>query len=306
MSGHELMVRPEHRPIVDLVLDALPSAHSRRAYGRALRDFMAWYRETGQVRLGKATVNTYKAHLLATGVGRASVNQRLSAIRKLAREAADNGAMPQTAAAAIGRVKGVPQQGEPVGNWLGKRQAELLLDAPSRDTLKGLRDRALLAVALGCGLRRQELADLTFEHVQMRDARWVIVDLQGKRGRVRSVPMPAWAKSRIDAWAKAAGLNEGRVFRPVNKGGRVCGESMVPQSLYDRIRQYTEPLGLGDVAPHDLRRSFAKLAYKGGSAMGQIQLSLGHESIATTERYVGIEQSFTDAPADHLGLSVEG
>ena len=94
-----------------------------------------------------------------------------------------------------------------MANWLGKRQAEALLDAPSRDTLKGL-----------------------------RDARWVIVNLVGKRNKTRSVPMPAWAKTRIDAWAEAAGLSEGRIFRAVNKDGAVVGEGMSAQSVYRAVQ----------------------------------------------------------------------
>ena len=61
------------------------------------------------------------------------------------------------------------------GNWLSLRQAQALLSAPDVATLKGLRDRAILAVLLGCGLRRSEVAALTFAHVQQRDGRWCIV-----------------------------------------------------------------------------------------------------------------------------------
>lgn len=86
-----------------------------------------------------------------------------------------------------------------------------------------LRDRAILAVLLGCGLRRSEVAALTFKfkHIQQRDGRWCIVDLVGKHGRVRTVPMPTWVKVAIDAWALAVGISDGPVFRPVNRGGEV-------------------------------------------------------------------------------------
>ena len=64
-------------------------------------------------------------------------------------------------------------------------------------------------------------------------------------------------------------------------------------------------LGMTSFAPHDLRRSYAKLAHKGHAPLEQIQLSLGHASIQTTERYLGVEQDFTDAPCDHLGLRIK-
>lgn len=286
--------------IVGMVIDGLSSEHSKRAYRRSLRDFMAWYKATGQAALTKATVARYAAELAAAGLSAASINQRLSAIRKLAREAADNGAMPEQIANGIARVKGVRQEGHRVGFWLTRDQAQALLDLPDTSTVKGVRDRAILAVLLGCGLRREEAAHLTFEHIRQLEGRWVIADLQGKRNKVRSVPMPSWAKAAIDAWA-AAGLTSGYVFRAVNKGGRVVSDRMTAQAIRDVVDGYARRLGL-DVAPHDLRRTFAKLAYRGGAGLDQIQLSLGHGSIQTTERYLGVRQDLTDAPCDHLGL----
>jgi integrase/recombinase XerD len=142
------------------------------------------------------------------------------------------------------------------------------------------------------------------EHVQQRDARWVIVDMHGKGGRVRTVPMPSWTKAAIDEWMAAAGFTAGRVFRPVNKGDNLAGESMTAQSIFETVKKYAAAIGVGNIAPHDLRRTFAKLAHKGRAALEQIQLSLGHASIQTTERYLGVRQDLTDAPCDHLGLKL--
>jgi integrase len=90
----------------------------------------------------------------------------------------------------------------------------------------------MLAVLLGCGLRREEATNLTFENIQQRDGRWVIVDIVGKRNRVRSVPMPAWTKALIDLWANAAGLSVGHVFRPMNKGDKVTGARTTSQAIW--------------------------------------------------------------------------
>ncbi|HEY2845449.1 MAG TPA: tyrosine-type recombinase/integrase, partial [Bryobacteraceae bacterium] len=115
-------------------------------------------------------------------------------------------------AAGISRVKSAKTQGIRVGNWLSLRQAQALLSAPDITTVRGLRDRAILAVLLGCGLRRSEMAELKFTHLQQRDGRWCIVDLVGKHGRVRTAPMPAWVKVGIDAWTLPAGVPDGREF----------------------------------------------------------------------------------------------
>ncbi len=82
------------------------------------------------------------------------------------------------------------------------------------------------------------------------------------------------------------------------------GESITPQAIRDIVNSYSRKLENDGIAPHDLRRTFAKLAHKGGSPIDQIQLSLGHDSIQTTEKYLGVEQDLTDAPCDHLGLRI--
>ena len=249
--------------LIALVLDTLPSVESKRAYRQALRDFFHWCEIEGAGGFTKANVNAYRASLEARLLSPSTINQRLSAIRKLAMEAADNGFMPPDVASAISRVKGAKRHGIRTGQWLTREQAERLISAPNVATVKGKRDRALLAVLVGCGLRRKEATALAVEHIQLRDARWVIVDLIGKGGRVRTVPMPSWAKNAIDAWITAAGIDSGLIFRSINKRGLVTGNSMTARSIFDVVKMFGLRIGVPNVAPHDLRRTFAKLAHKG-------------------------------------------
>jgi len=134
--------------IASMVLNTV-SVRSQRDYGRALTDFLQWYAATGQTGLNKATVNAHVAHLKAQGVPASSINQRLAAIRKLANEAADNRLIEESQASAIGRVDNIKVQGKKLGNWLSHTQASAMLNAPDTSTIKGLRDRAILAVMLG-------------------------------------------------------------------------------------------------------------------------------------------------------------
>jgi site-specific recombinase XerD len=99
-------------------------------------------------------------------------------------------------AAGIRRVKGVKKLGVRLGNWLTADEARRLLALPQSDSLKGKRDRAILAILLGCGLRRRELADLTISHLQRREEHWAIVDLIGKGGHVRTVPFLIGSSTR--------------------------------------------------------------------------------------------------------------
>lgn len=284
-------------PIFGLVLDSLDSPKSRAVYRTALRRFVGWYEGRGRPGLSKALVQGYKRELQGSGLAPRSVNLHLSSIRKLALEAGDNGLLDPNVAAAIGRVPGVKVKGRRLGNWLSVEEAQALLDTPDTSTVKGVRDRAILAVMLGGGLRRAEIASLTVGHLQQRDGRWAIVDLVGKGQRVRSVPIPSWVKDCVDDWLAVSGVEGGPVFRRVLKGDHVSGKSLTDRGVYHIVREY-------GVACHDLRRTFGNLSYKGGADLRQIQLSLGHSSIRTTEIYLATEQDFVNAPCDRLGLGV--
>jgi integrase len=298
--------------LIAIVTNRLHSEVSRRGYRSALRQFLVWHlsQTEGGGPLNRALVQRYRVVLEQRKLAPSTINQHLSAIRALADECAESGLLDQPTAAAIWRVKGVPIRGVRLGKWLTRNQAEQLLSAPP-STLMGLRDRAILGLLIGCGLRRDELANLTFEHLQQREGRWVIVDIVGKGRRVRTVPVPGWAKSLVDQWAAAAGLCSGLVLRRFRKGGwLVYGMSaegmseprgMSADAIADVVATYARPLGW-DLAPHDLRRTFAKLARSGQAPLEQIQLALGHQSIQTTERYLGSELDLADAACDRLGI----
>jgi Site-specific recombinase XerD len=173
-----------------LVLDGISSPHTRRAYSQALEEFLIWFRDEPEREFNKAAVQKYRAELEIKGLAPSSINVRLSAIRRLALEAADNGVMAPELAAGVARARGAKRGGVRLGHWLTVEQAEQFLALPDLKTLKGNRDGAVLAILLGAGLRRSELTSLDCEHLQERDGRWVIVDLAGKMGRIRSVPIP--------------------------------------------------------------------------------------------------------------------
>jgi integrase len=113
---------------------------------------------------------------------------------------------------------------------LGPFGADCLWQCPDAERLKGKRDRALLAVLLACGLRRHEAVELNFSHLQQREQHWAIVDLIGKAGHMRTVPMPDWVKAVLDVWLKDAGITSGRLFRCVNRAGRLGGERILRRS----------------------------------------------------------------------------
>jgi integrase len=136
-----------------------------------------------------------------------TINLRLAAVRRVAFEAADSGLLSPELAAGIRRVKGVRRIGIRVGNWLTAEPAKRLLSVADRGSLRGKRDHA--TIAIGCGLRRGELLALRVDSIQSREKHWVIADLLGKAGHIRTVPIPPWVKVAIDEWKEAGRITEG-------------------------------------------------------------------------------------------------
>jgi len=130
----------------------------------------------------------------------------------------------------------------------------------------------------------------------------MIADLVGKAGHVRTVPIPMWVKTAVDTWTSAAAITSGPVFRAINKGGRIWGEGMSPKVLWDVVRAAAAHAGIDKLAPHDLRRTCARLCHLAGGELDQIQFLLGHVSIQTTERYLGCKQRPRIAVNDRLGV----
>jgi len=290
--------------LVRVVLNSLPSPQSKRVYNMAIRDFLHYWQAHEEPVLDKLFLQTYIAYLQDEGIGASSINLRLAAIRKLAREAAELQIWPDEVAAAFASVKNIPQRGKRTGNWLSLEQAQQLINAPNISTPVGLRNRAILAILLGCGIRRQELTKLKPRQLQLRDGRWVIADLVGKRNKNRTVTVPAWVKQAIDAYIAVAGIQSGRLFQAMSKSGQIQHDHICGESVRDVVKMYARQCGFG-ISPHDLRRTYAKLAHKNGAKIDQIQLNLGHHSLATTQVYLGIELDLKNGPGDFLDINIE-
>ena len=196
----------------------------------------------------------YRLELESRRLAPSSINLRLAAVRRLAYEAADTGLLSPELAAGIRRVKGVKRIGVRLGNWLTAEQSRALLRAPDIQRLKGRRDRAMLALMLGCGLRRGEVADLRIDHLQQREEHWVIADLVGKAAHIRTVPVPDWVKSAIDEWAVSAQIKEGRLFRCVSRKESVWGTGITEKVIWHVVKAAAATAGIAKLSPHDCRR----------------------------------------------------
>ena len=234
-----------------------------------------------------------------------TINLRLAAVRRLAYEASDCGLLSPDLAAGIRRVKGAKRLGVRVGNWLTVEQGKRLLVTYSGKELRDLRNHAVLAMLLGCGLRRAELVAVQIEDFELRENHWVLADLIGKGRHMRTIPVPGWVKSAVDAWTAAAELHSGTLFRDIGKTGSVHGCGFTAKAIWSIVREAASNCGIGLIAPHDLRRTCAQLCHQAGGELEQIQFLLGHVSVQTTERYLGCKQRLQNAVNDQIGLEPE-
>src|SRR3954452_22842991 len=146
----------------------------------------------------RTVVLRYRIHLEQRHYAPATINLRLAAVRRVADEAVDAGLLSPELAAGIRRVKGVRRIGVGLGNWLTAEGGKRLLANVERESLRGKRNYAIIAMLIGCGLRRGELLSLRVDSIQSREERWVIADLLGKAGHIRTVPIPAWVRTAVE------------------------------------------------------------------------------------------------------------
>ncbi len=225
-----------------------------------MEQFITWYCSEPRLALNRVVVLRLRLYLESLGLAAGTVNQRLAAVRRLAYEAADSGLLSPEIAAGIRRVKGVKALGTRLGNWLNADQAKLLLVNADGKDLRSIRDLAMVAVLLGCGLRCAELSTLRVEDMQNRQGYWAVVDLVGKGKRVRTVPIPMWVKEAVDHWTAAADISQGRVFRAVSRHGTPWGKGISENVIWYVVRSVADRMQLDNLAPHDLRRTCARLS----------------------------------------------
>jgi site-specific recombinase XerD len=284
------------------VLNSLTSPDAQRGYRHAIDEFVDWYCSESRLALNRTVLLRYRSHLESRQLAPGTINLRLGAVRRLAYEAADCGLLSADLAAGIRRVKGVKKIGVRLGNWLTAEQGHALWHAPDHQRLKGKRDRALLALLMACGLRRHEAVALRLEDLQQREEHWAIVDMVGKGGHIRTVPVPDWVRNELNEWLIAAAIDRGRLFRRVNKVGRAWGEGITEKAVWHIVKESAKTVGIARLAPHDLRRTCARLCHASGGELEQIQFLLGHVSVQTTERYLGCKQRIRAAVNDRIGI----
>jgi len=199
-----------------------------------------------------------------------------------------------------GAIETHAQRGRKLHTWLTAAEVERLLATCDTSTLLGRRDRVLLGLLAGAGLRRAEAAALRFTDVALLPVKGrmrTVLQVRGKGDKLRAVPISDALANGLDDWAAEAGA--GRVLRSVDQGGRLAA-SMSQAAIFDVVRARGALIGKPDLAPHDLRRTFAQLGYEAGVPLVQISRLLGHSSVTTTQRYLNLDLDLKMTASDFV------
>ncbi len=221
--------------------------------------------------------------------------------------------------AVIARFEGIDESltvkqstGQKTHIWLSRGEVVRLYDYCTEETNRCKRDRLLLGLLVVAGLRRDELSRLCFKHLMKQPhgdkTRWVL-DIDGKGKKKRTVPITDVLVESIQAWREdvvswlfeqARQIDDLPIIRSVNKGDNIGAKEMSGHAISKIVKQAGASIGRPELSPHDLRRTYARIAYDNGIPIGQISLLLGHESIKTTERYINIELKLGQSACDFI------
>ena len=205
-----------------------------------MEQFITWYCSEPRLALNRTVVLRFRLHLESLGLAAGTRESTPRGGQAAGIRGCGSGLLSPELAAGIRRVKGAKQLGARSGNWLTRDQARLLLEKADGDDLRSVRDLAMISVLVGCGLRRAELSALTVEDLQVRQGHWAIVDLVGKGGHVRTVPVPVWVKDAVDRWRESAKVAAGRIFRAVSRHGTPWGKGISENVIWYVVRRCAE------------------------------------------------------------------
>lgn len=191
-------------------------------------------------------------------------------------------------------------KGTKAHTWLNLAQVKALLDTCD-DGIVGQRDRLVLGLLVGAGLRREELVNLRFEDVKLQpvgDRLRTVLAVHGKGAKDRIVPISDGLAKGIDSWGKHVGHN-GHIVRSLGRNLEP-GERISSVAIFNVVRKHGAMIGKPDLAPHDLRRTYAQLGYEAGVPLTQISKLLGHATVATTQRYLNLDLNLESTISDFM------
>lgn len=204
-----------------------------------------------------------------------------------------------------GAVEVKAHKGVKAHTWLSPKQVKQIT-ALCDDTIPGRRDWIVLGLLLGAGLRREELATLKFDALKQQPTkdgmRYVIEVTEGKGAKARVIPIKQLLAERLLEWKQITG--GGYIARSMTRKSKTeLADRMSAIAIFELVNKYGRKIGKPELAPHDLRRTYAQLGYVAGVPITQISVLLGHANVATTQRYLNLDLDLETTVSDFIPLS---
>jgi integrase/recombinase XerD len=302
-----ILTRAEYQRLSEVPPEAewfanLQNKHTQRAYRNDVGQFMAFVgiqRPEEFRTVTRAHIIAWRKDLEGKILAAASIRRKLSALADLFDYLCEKNAITHNPVAGVDR----PTEGSNEGKTpaIADSEARQLLAAPSADTLKGKRDRAILAVLLYHGLRRAELCALRVKHFAPRRGIMTLT-VHGKRSKIRYLPVHPRAVGLIQEYLEASGHAadaDGAIFRPVKRPDGKLEKSLTSDSVYRNVvMKYAKELGItvDGFGPHSLRTTAATNALEHNADIAKVQEWLGHSDISTTRLYDKRKSRPEDSP----------
>ena len=289
MKGDEhsfLLLPSVTTQLLQSVLRSVSSLQTKKAYRTAILDFLTWFQQSAKPSLG-SSLKAWRTALVQRGLAPASVNQRLTAVRLLFRQARKQGLIQAEDVLDIQAVGYVQQLASSEGLGLTGEQAKQLLAVPDPQTLLGKRDIAMLALLVACGLKRGEIVGLRVDHFGQQQSQPVLLLSAHDRGAAnRTVPVLRWVQKCVNRWLHAAGIRGGLLFRRVRKNGQLdpVVTPLSDDSVYDLVKQTGAAIGKPQLTPRDLRRTYSQLSRQARDSLDPMGPRLGQGSDDSIKR----------------------
>jgi integrase len=293
---HQMIDRAELQPSTRLkyktALDGYLSAGNSLSNPDQLADYAAGLPKSGRAFL-KAVVRLWTRHMASQTKAGATPENVAAVTATLYRLDSINEAITNTTS-----------KGEKAHNWLSPADVRKLLATCDASPL-GVRDRVVLSLLVGAGLRRAELAGLDFSHITWQPGKGgklrTVLNVTGKGDKARIIPISDALANLIDQWHKPTG-GRGRIARKIYKSGRLGG-GLSESAIFKIVNEHGKAaFKRDDLAPHDLRRTFAQIGYEAGVGIVQISRLLGHSSVQTTQRYLNLDLDLETTASDFVPL----
>jgi integrase len=193
-----------------------------------------------------------------------------------------------------------PHRGNKAHTWLSPAQVQAMY-AGINDDIVGNRDRAAIGLLVAAGLRREEAISITFDAIKLQPIGQrirTVLQVTGKGAKDRVVPISDHFAGHLDKWGHYVNYI-GFICRRLEPDGSP-GDSLSAIGLFKLVRRYGKLMGIDDLAPHDLRRTFAQIGYESGIPITQVSVLLGHASVTTTQRYLNLELDLETTASDFI------